>query len=123
MASTPPDPRVSTYDGQQDRRRHPRARADWPITLALPEGSFQARLRDVSASGVCFHLDRPVPEMSLLAVELRLPGDGPARSVRGRGVVVRCQQVSPALEHYEVAVFFNELEDADRELLAGFAGS
>ena len=107
-----------------DRRRWPRARAEWPITLALPDGTFEARLRDVSGSGLCFFLDRPIPEMTVLQIRLGLPDDdGGEHEIRAAGAVVRCEKVSPAMEHYEVALFLHEISPADRETLATFVTS
>ena len=109
---------ASGSGGGAERRAHPRAPAEWPITIALPEGYFEANLRDVSASGVCFHVDRPVSEMTVLRLQLDLDSEGDKHRVDGRGVVVRCKRIAPALEHYEVAVFFDQIEARDRELLA-----
>ncbi len=106
-----------------ERRIHPRAKAEWPLTVALPEGYFEARLRDVSAAGVCFHIDRPVAEMSVLALQLDLPLGDETRRIRGEGAVVRCMRVSPALEHYEVAVFFHSLDDDDRAALEAYVSA
>ena len=100
----------------KERRHHPRATADWPLQIALEDGVHEARLRDVSRSGVSFYLDRKVPEMALLKIELELPDSG--KRVSGTGVVVRCRPIAPALEHFEVAVFLNEMGDEDRESLA-----
>ena len=99
-----------------ERRKHPRKTVDWPVTLRLAEGEFEARLRDISRAGVCFYLDRRVPEMTILKMDLALPALK-GRVVRAGGVVVRCQAVSPHLDHYEVAMFFNDISDDDREAL------
>ena len=48
---------VPTQESGRDRRRWPRAKADWPITLDLPEGRYEARVRDISQAGVCFFLN------------------------------------------------------------------
>ena len=116
----PDDPEQAEQEPGDDgaeRRAHPRAAAEWPITIALPEGYFEARLRDVSASGVCFHVDRPVAEMTVLRLQLDLGEPGEKQRVDGRGVVVRCRRISPAVDHYEVAVFFDQIEQRDRDLL------
>jgi hypothetical protein len=108
--------RVPTPREGDDRRHHPRVSVDWPLAIALDDGVHEARLRDVSRSGVSFYLDRRVPEMTLLRLELDLPETG--ERVSGTGVVVRCRPLSPALEHFEVAVFLNEMSADDRRSLA-----
>lgn len=102
----------------RDRRRWTRANADWPISLATSDGRFEARVRDVSQAGVCFFIDREVPMMTVLAIDLELPVPGGKRLVKARGVVVRCERISRRIDHYEVAVFFNELAQPDRDALA-----
>lgn len=101
----------------RERRRHPRVRANCAVNLALDGGSFRANLRDISVSGMCFHLDRPITEMTTLGLDLELPYEDEILRVRGEGVVVRSEKISAAIDHYEVAVFFHALRDSDRERL------
>ena len=67
------DPSALPQPADADRRQWPRADADWPVRLLLPEGHFEARVRDVSRAGLCFFLDRPIPEMTSLRLDLELP--------------------------------------------------
>jgi hypothetical protein len=115
-----PDPKGA------ERRRHPRVAVDWPVTISLADGQYQARLRDVSRAGVCFFLDRRIPEMTILRMQLALPTGSPGEEdpsspdnvqIEGEGVVVRCQALSPHLDHYEVAVFLNDLPAEQRKRL------
>jgi hypothetical protein len=109
----------------RERRAHPRAACGGSLTLQLDDGPRSARLRDVSRAGICFYLDRPLAEMTLLAVRMDLPGrqrGAPAR-VEGRGVVVRCRPIARAVDHYEIAVFLNELPEPQRELLDAFVAA
>jgi hypothetical protein len=99
-----------------ERRRHPRAPADWTVELALAGGTQRARLRDVSRVGLSFHVEVPIPLMTVLAIALELPA-GDRRRITGSGAVVRCQRISPALEHYEVALFLHDMSEADRGAL------
>ena len=70
---------------------------------------------------MCFFLDRRIEEMTILKVEFELPGaTGVRRPFAGRGVVVRCQALSPHLDHYEIAVFFDEVGAASRSALEAF---
>lgn len=106
--------------GGRERRRWARANAELPITLFLPSGKFQARVRDVSRAGVCFFLDRPLPLMTVLQMTLALRVQGGVRHVTGCGAVVRCERISKALDHWEIALFLNDLAETDRELLEAF---
>jgi hypothetical protein len=97
-----------------ERRAHPRAPADWTVELALAGGTRRARLRDVSRAGLSFHTEAPIPMMTVLALALDLPTPEGRRRISGSGAVVRCQRISQALEHYEVAVFLHDMAESDR---------
>jgi hypothetical protein len=111
-------------DGSE-RRAHPRAVCDGSITIQLDDGAHRARLRDVSRAGICFFLDRPIAEMTVLSVRIELPARGgraPER-IESRGVVVRCLPLSKAVDHYEIALFLNELGEPQRERLDAFVAA
>ena len=101
----------------RERRQWNRARAEWPVMLQLEDGAHEAKIRDVSRGGVCFFLDRPVPEMTVLQTDFELPVASGVRRIRGQGVVVRCERISQALEHYEIAVFTQEMAEPDRDTI------
>lgn len=111
--------------GGRERRAHPRATCDGSITIQLDDGAHRARLRDVSRAGICFYLDRPLAEMTILSVRIDLPiglhGE-PAR-IDGRGAVVRCERIARAVDHYEIALFLNELGDQQREHLDAYVAA
>jgi len=114
------DPQTTPEPAGDERRLYPRADADWPIRLLLPEGHFEARVRDVSRAGICFFLDRPIAEMTSLRIDLELPVHEGMRFVRGEAVVVRCDKISDRLEHYEIAAFLNDMAPPDRDALEAF---
>jgi hypothetical protein len=111
--------------GGRERRAHPRAICDGSITIQLESGAYRARLRDVSRAGISFYLDRPVAEMTILAVRIELPNGASAKPTRldGRGVVVRCQAIARAVDHYEIALFLNEMGEPQRSLLDAFVAA
>jgi hypothetical protein len=79
----------------------------------------------VSRAGICFFLDRPLSEMTVLSVRIDLPARGrsePAR-IEGRGAVVRCQPIAPGVDHYEVALFLNDLGESERRHLDAFVSA
>ncbi len=104
----------------RERRQWERARAEWPITITLEDGPHQARIRDVSRGGVCFFLDRPVREMTTLRIEFDLPVDSGTRRISGLGVVVRSEKISQAIDHYEIAVFLQDMAQPDRETIEAY---
>jgi hypothetical protein len=110
----------STESSDAERRRWPRAQADWPMRLALADGEHEARVRDVSRAGVSFFLDRPLPLMTRLRVDLELPVEGGKRFVTGEGAVVRCEKISARLDHYEIAVFLQNLAEPDAATLESY---
>jgi hypothetical protein len=111
---------AATRETGRERRRWPRARADWPISLELPEGRYEARVRDISQAGVCFFLDRPLKLMTQMAIELELPTAGSVMVIRGQGVVVRSEGISERLDHYEIAVFMPELTELEKGAIGMF---
>ncbi len=112
--------RASAMPSGADRRLHPRANADWPIHLSLAEGPCEGKLRDLSKGGCCFFLDRPIPLMTVLRVRLELPVQDGVRRIMGTGAVVRCEKISARIDHYEIAVFLQEVAEPDREALEEF---
>ncbi len=124
--SAPRDPLQDSLqtDVSHERRRHPRATIDCPVTIQLEDGPHKARLRDVSRAGVCFFLEQRVPEMTILRMDLSLPVEGDQNlQIEGSGVVVRCQQIGPHVEHFEVAVFLNDMTESNREALEGYVNA
>ncbi len=103
-----------------ERRRWLRAACDMPVSLNLGGTRCEARLRDISRAGVCFFLDRSIPLMTVLDLSLDLRLAAGLRRIRGAGAVVRCERISKALEHYEIAVFVHEMAEIDRKAVEEF---
>lgn len=80
-------------------------------------------MRDVSRAGVCFFIDREIPVMTRMRIDLELPVPDGLRFVTGTGVVVRCERISQRIEHYEVAVFFHEMAEPDADALAAYVAA
>jgi hypothetical protein len=101
-----------------ERRKAPRAPADFSIRLADRGEAREARVKDLSTHGLCCWYPEPVAEMTLVRLDLELPGQG-AHEVQG--AVVRCQKVrgqSPPT--YEVAVYFTRVPAECRAALAQY---
>ncbi len=115
-----PEPLQPAKDNGRDRRRWARALAEMPITLVGPDGSNEARIRDVSRAGVCFFLDRPVPLMTVLGVAFDIATPVGRTRVQAHGAVVRCERIAKAVDHWEIAVFLHDMGEADRHTLEEF---
>jgi hypothetical protein len=94
-----------------------------PITLVGPEGSSEAKVRDVSRAGVCFFVDRPVPLMTVLGVAFDLATPVGRTRVQGHGAVVRCEKIARGVDHWEVAVFLHDMAEGDRHALEEFVAT
>jgi len=115
------EPLARRGEGGAERRKHPRAGADWPLEVALESGTHRARLRDVSRAGLCFFMEEPIPMMTVLRIGLDLPVPHGVRRIQGSGAVVRCEPISAGVHHYEIAVFLHDLPEADRDALDAHA--
>ena len=107
-----------------ERRVKPRVAASFDLRLGLPGLVAPARVRDISASGVCCFTDRAIPAMTQVQLVLLVP-DADARAAREvvcGGAVVRSHRLpgAPHPRSFETAIFFTEMRDDDREILEGF---
>jgi hypothetical protein len=94
----------------QERRKHPRkAVSDLPIIV---DGDTPLRVRDLSQSGACFFSDTPLRMMTHVKFSFEFEDiAGDTIKLAGEGVVVRCERISPTIGHYEVAIFFQSLNE------------
>jgi hypothetical protein len=102
-----------------ERRRAPRASVSIPIQLS-PHGEAQpATLTNLSTSGLGCEFGEAMTEMTLVGIDLDLPGA--SKPARVQGVVVRCDKirgVNPPT--YEIGVFFTEMSDETRAVVMEF---
>ena len=106
---------------QSERRRAPRASVDLPLQLSTKADASPARLRNISQSGLCCVSDQAVEEMTLMGVQLDLPGHGP---VEVQGAVVRCDKDREGeAPGYEIAIYFTEMSAQARIAIQNFVVS
>src|SRR5262245_14978453 len=113
--ATPPRGEAN-YRGAE-RRKDPRAKAEFFVTLEAKDRRVEARVRDISRSGVAFTSKIPFTEMTVLRIDLAIPGHSNAM-IRADGAVVRCAKGSGG--DYDVAVFFTSIDDSARAAIAQF---
>lgn len=107
----------------EDRRRATRIVVNLKLELRLP-GRQVASIGEslnISSNGVYFRTEYFMAEGTKLPIIIHLPEDKgfEATKVQPEGIVVRCapEEEDPAVESYEVACFFMEVEEEDQERL------
>lgn len=103
----------------RERRRAPRARADFPIRLTPQEGAAPARLKDLSTLGLCCTTAQEMPELTRVGIHLQLPGTERPHTLEG--AIVRCEPAAAeAEEGYEVAIYFTAVDEAAKAALRAY---
>lgn len=106
-----------------ERRAHHRVKAGFPVQLSMGGEVAPAQLRDISASGLLCETSRKVPVMTQVRLMLSLPGSAAdTHDVVCDGAVVRCLEIEDAGNRYETAIFFTNMDEDTRDLLAALPG-
>jgi hypothetical protein len=109
---------VPTPATRTERRRAPRALANFQILLSGAEGK-PAQLKDISEIGLACVTNVPLSEMTVVAIDFNLPGQ--AQKHRVQGAVVRCEPTERKTKsEYELAVWFTDVPAATKAALKGF---
>ena len=102
----------------RERRRAPRALADFSIQLTPTQGATPARLKDLSAIGLCCTTTARLKEMALVGIDLQLPGESKRHALQG--AVVRCEPERNQKGSYEVAVYFTQIDEAAKKAFGAY---
>ena len=107
-----------------ERRRASRISKSLPLVLRHARDEFVTKTENVSASGAYCTVTRYVAPMTKLKVRLELPGasNRAPRLISGEGIVVRVEpsHPTPSRRFYHIAIFFNDLSERSRGLLAAY---
>jgi len=117
---------------KDEKRRHPRVK-DEGISLKVRSGDVDiiTKSLDISASGVYCKVEKEIPVMSRIKVILILPLSPKDRQdaresakIETEGVVVRGHPVivDGKIEHYDIAVFFDNISAKQKECLLEYVG-
>ena len=106
-----------------ERRTAARVPARLAMEITVGGGLARAETLNVSANGVYFASLAFIPLLTKLRITLELPEDGgdPSR-VTCDGVVVRTEpeEETPGESDYQVACYFTDISDRDRERLESY---
>jgi hypothetical protein len=107
-------------DRFKEKRATPRIEEKLPIKVM--EGDYQTvvETKNISASGLYFTTNKPLPLMSKVMVTLLLPtGTGKNTKIECIGTVVR---VVPISDHsrviYETAIFFDDITERTKKIIS-----
>jgi len=110
----------------QERRKFPRVKDEYlSLKLRLDDFDSITHTMNISSSGVYCKLDKEIPLMSRVKLMLMIPDsikEGILKKLEVNGVVVRQHPVTidGAIKHYDVAIFFEDLSEKDKAIIAGY---
>lgn len=111
----------------QERRKFPRIH-DEGLSLKLDAGEFgtMTHTTDISASGLYCKIGKEIPLMSRVKLSIIVPDmtktDKASGPLEIDGVVVREHPViiDGAVKHFDVAIFFDNLSEKDKEIIQNY---
>ncbi len=107
-----------------EKRKFPRINKRMVFKIESEEGPVaRAETINLSCSGVYCKVSKHIPLMSNLRIVFALIyGNGldGVEYVKCEGVVVRVEEVLPQSNGYHIAIFFNEIEDSERNKIFDF---
>ena len=105
-----------------ERRGAPRSDKDVAMKLKLGELDTVIHTLNISASGAYCKLDKEVPLMSRVKLVIILPEREGERRIEVTGVVVREHPVvvNGKTQHYDLAIFFEDISQKDREAIDSY---
>ncbi|MCA9399268.1 MAG: PilZ domain-containing protein [Candidatus Omnitrophica bacterium] len=117
---------MSTKKTAQERRESPRLANNIPLKLIDETGDIVTESVNISRSGLYCRVNRYIEPMVKLKVNLLLPvrknGKNSSRKIACEGVVVRIEEAQEQ-DHYNIAVFFNDITQRDAESIADYIGT
>ena len=105
-----------------DRRRSIRIAEKLPFTIGHGHYETEAETVNISGHGALCRVERDIPIMTQLKVALSLPSarkGARAKVISMKGVVVRKEKEALS-QKYFIAVYFSDIQPADRQYLEKF---
>ncbi len=106
----------------QEKRGTPRIKEKLPVKVMEGDYCTMVETNNISASGLYFTTDRPLPLMSKVIVTLLLPASsGRKTKIECCGTVVRTLPMpSTNKTIYETAIFFDEITEKTKNLISRY---
>lgn len=105
-----------------ERRGAPRSVKDIEMKMKLGELDTVIHTLNISASGAYCKIDKEMPLMSRVKLVIMLPEQGAGNRIEVTGVIVREHPVvvDGKIQHYDVAIFFEDISRKDRDALTRY---
>ncbi|MCP3982693.1 MAG: hypothetical protein GY716_25660 [bacterium] len=109
----------------EDRREHPRYATILNLQAIAVPGGVAADMvaSNLSMGGLYCTSAAEIPEMTRLAVDLKIPnGNGEPVPVGLEAVVVRCREMAPIAgkKQFELGLFFTQVDGSAKGVLADY---
>ena len=106
-----------------ERRRNPRVDHIIPLRISSDDVEIVTETQNLSCSGVYCRSNKFIEPMTKLKIHLLLPFKKNKRTttkkISCQGVVVRSEAVANT-EHFNVAIFFNDISPKDIQTISDF---
>lgn len=100
-----------------ERRKSPRAKCDFIVEFEYDKSNITANAQNISSSGMYLESNKQIPVFREIAIGIKLPGIEDL--IECTGVVVRSEKIS-GKDKYSIAIFFEDIEQEDKELLGKY---
>ena len=109
-----------------ERRKYPRLDNNVPVKISNEEFDVVTETRNISCAGAYCQVDKYLEPMTRLKIHLLIPlrkrDKIVTKKISCQGVVVRIES-QPARDSFSVAVYFSDIKEKDRRLLADYIDS
>jgi hypothetical protein len=109
----------------EEKRKHPRTKQSISFKIKIDDSIIATESIDLSCIGAYCQVDKYIPSMTNLRIVIALPcedqEDG-VEYIECNGVVVRVKRISSnnGGNTHNIAIFFNEIEESEKEKIANF---
>ncbi|MFH1360531.1 MAG: PilZ domain-containing protein [Candidatus Omnitrophota bacterium] len=109
-----------------ERRKHPRLKNNIPVKICSDDFDMVTETRNLSCAGAYCRVNKYLEPMTKLKIHLLLPfkrrnKDVP-KKISCQGVIVRVES-EPGDDYFQVAIYFSEMEQKDRKMIADYVDS
>lgn len=106
----------------QEKRSMPRIEEKLPIKVMEGDYCTLVETKNISASGVYFTTDNPLPMMSKVMITLLLPANtGKNAKIECNGTVVRIVPITVTDKTiYETAIFFDDVTEKTKTIISRY---